>query len=328
MWYIFISAVFFIIFAFLFKKLKHSKIMFFPFCIYLVTLSIWFIYDAFDFSNNFNQNIWETVSYILILIIWILALFLFNNIKYKKKYVNIKYYSSSLILFSILVYATCIFEWLPVLHDMDSFFFRSSYSDGGEILIWIALFILLSFFYLITYWFYNYFNKKNELTLRKKSYFILRNCIIIFIAFITYFSVIDISIIYSKYYDWYKDPAHFSGQIYTCIDKDTKLILEKKYKHHPIVNPYDNFIEFYKNYWVGSPYYPTILTNMLSSELINWDYLKSCINSRWENYYDNYFIAHWEKPKYLYDNNHSQRSNYLPSHSTEEIKKINKLLKK
>jgi hypothetical protein len=76
----------------------------------------------------------------------------------------------------------------------------------------------------------------------------LRNFTIIFSALIIYFSIIDISIIYSKYYEWFKAPENFSGQTYTCVDKNTKLILEKNYRHHPIVNPYDNFIDFYKNY--------------------------------------------------------------------------------
>ena len=325
---IIISAIFFAIFAYIFKNVKHPKIMLFPFSIYLLIVFILFVYNLLDFTNNFSVNIISALSYIAVLIAWIFIPFIIHKIKCHKKYADIKYYSSAFILFSVLIFTTTIFWWLPVLHDMDSSFFRSTYSDGFEVLVLIVLFALLLIYYIFIYWFYNYFNKKNKLRLGEKYYFILRNFTIIFSALIIYFSIIDISIIYSKYYEWFKSPENFSGQTYTCIDKNTKLILEKNYKHHPIVNPYDNFIDFYKNYWVSSPNYPMVITNRLSPELINWDFLKSCINEKWENYYDNYFITHWVKPVYIQDMWYSSWYNDIPSHSTEEIKNIYKLLNK
>ena len=74
------------------------------------------------------------------------------------------------------------------------------------------------------------------------------------------------------------------------MDKSVNLILERTHPHPVIVNPYKNYFDFYKKYW--------IYKNSLQKELITPEFLKTCVNKSNKNYYDEYYRLFKISPYY------------------------------
>lgn len=162
--------------------------------------------------------------------------------------------------------------------------------------LFLTIFYLEFFFifYVLLYFLIFPFQNK-KLTARKKVYLLLRDTIILFIVFCFFWIYNDVVWKYQKYYQWYLNQDNFWWDEFICMDNSATLLLEYNYPHSVIVNPYNNFYEFYKNYGNRNTIW-WILTNKLPIELVTESFLTTCKNSKWENYYQKYLKIHWKEP--------------------------------
>lgn len=224
------------------------------------------------------------MDFFILLIIWLLIIVVTYFSKIQKK--------QWLLYFFWIYLVFLLYIWLFEKSWNSSFILESS--DIGILTIFFGMFFFI--FYILLYFFIFPFQDK-QLTLKKKWYLLLRDSVILYWIFMFFFLYNTIAWIYSNYYQWYKNPDNFHSEIYKCEETNTKLLLEYNYQHGTILNPYKNFLEFYNNYgeiWEDGK----ILINQLQKELVTEQFLTTCINKKWENYYNKYLKIHGMQPYY------------------------------
>lgn len=221
------------------------------------------------------------MDFLILLIIWLSIIIWTYFSKLKKK---------GGLLYIFLIYLLfLLFTWYHSYLDYSHWFISELKNFQSLFTIhFIYIFILYFLFYFLIFLF-----QDKKLTIKNKLYFLVRDYLILFWVFIFFFLYTNIVWTYIDYYNWYKNPVNFHNETYKCEGTEVKLLLEHNYKYRPIVNQYNNFYNFYKVYWVPSRY---IATNHLNNELLIKEFLVTCINEKWENYYDKYIKAHWKKP--------------------------------
>lgn len=250
------------------------------------------------------------MSFFILLIIGLLIILTtyFSKIKNKRW-----------LLFIFLIYLIfLLFTWYDSIHYLHwySFVWISDFRNLKDYSV--AFLVFFSIFYIILYFIgFIYFNRK--LGYKKIIYFLIRDFFILFWVYLFYFFYNNIMWIYVHYYDRYKNPTNFNHETYKCENTSVKLLLEHTYKYRPIVNKYDNFYDFYKKYWKWSKW---ISTNQLNIKLLNNDFLSTCVNQKWENYYDKYIEIHWIEPLLKKDKYYREDLKYDYFLSDEEVEII------
>jgi len=250
------------------------------------------------------------MPYIILLIIWLLILAWTYFSPLKNKW---------WILYIFLIYlGFLLYTWYDAWLESISFYSALFFLDWRDIgFIFVVFFEFFFICYLLLYFLiFILFNKK--ISNKFKIYLLFRDFFVLLIVYLFFFAYNDIVWKYGYYYDWYKNPEFFHDDVYICEDTNLKLIMDYRYNHNPIVNPYDNYFEFYLNF--GNKDNPA-LVNKLNNELLIKDFLVTCKNKLWENYYDNYEKIHNSKislkkefsPKWL---------DYKYVLSNEEVKNI------
>ena len=246
------------------------------------------------------------MDFIVLLIIWLWIIFTTWKTKIEKK---------GWLLFIFLIYLIfLLWTWYMEFDYVkfilwNKFIYSFSFSDMNSSAIidfelFIAYLIFFWIFYIIIYAFYSLFLNK-KIILKKKIYFFLRDFIILFLVFCFFWVYNDIVWKYIKYHDWYKNPDNFWWEEFVCLDNSVTLLLEQNYRHPVIVNPYNNFYEFYKHFWEPIKN-GTILTNKLPELFTHEDFLITCKNKKWENYYEKYRSVHGSEPYH-----EVQKNNYF-----------------
>lgn len=190
-------------------------------------------------------------------------------------------------------------------------------------LVFFYLEIFFIFYFLLYFLIFPFQDKK--LNLKKKLYFLWRDFIILFSVFCFFWLYNDIVWKYMKYHEWYLSEENFWWEEFICLDDSVTLLLEKNYRHPVIVNPYKNFFEFYNHFWEPIKNWK-ILTNKLPELLTHEDFLITCKNKKWENYYEKYIKIHGSEPYFK-----KQESDYyteIYSLSDEDQKSLLKSLRK
>lgn len=226
------------------------------------------------------------MDFLILLIIGLFIIIATYFSKLKKKW--------GLLYIFIIYLFFLLFTWYE-FYLRDSYFNYSHWFidklKNFKFLFTIYLEFFFIFYFLFYFLIFPFQDKKN--TYKEKLYFLIRDYIISFWVFIFFFLYTNIVWTYIDYYNRYKNPANFHNETYKCEDTKVKLLLEHNYRYKPIVNIHDNFYDFYKDYWVPTQH---SFTNNLNNELLIKEFLITCINEKWENYYDNYIKIHWEAP--------------------------------
>ena len=250
------------------------------------------------------------MSFFILLIIWLLIILT----TYFSKMTN-KWW----LLFIFWIYLIFLLNtWYDSIHNLHWYSFGWIRELRHLKEFSVVFLIFFSIFYIILY-FIGFIYFKRKLGYKKIIYFFIRDFLILFWVYLFYFFYNNIAWVYVHYYDWYKNPASFHNETYECENTNIKLLLEHTYKYRPIVNQYDNFYDFYKKYWK-----PSILdsTNQLNIKLSNNVFLSTCINQKWESYYDKYIEIHWIEPLLNKDKYYREDFEYDYLLSDEEIEDI------
>ena len=190
-------------------------------------------------------------------------------------------------------------------------------------LVFFYLEIFFIFYFLLYFLIFPFQDKK--LNLKKKLYFLWRDFIILFSVFCFFWVYNDIVWKYMKYQEWYLSEENFWGEEFICMDNSATLLLERNYRSYVIVNPHKNFYDFYKQYWKPHSEWKR-LSNQLNKNLINKNYLTTCINNYWENYYKKYTQIHWSEPIYI-KHDYISEDSFIDSMWEETVKNILEKLK-
>lgn len=282
----------------------YSYIVFFIISLFQLFLSWVFEYKFYLFSSHWEyDSLIFMFSYSIIFIIYFVIKYFWWLKKYFKEQIHI--------IFSLFCHNCLLFFllwWLGFI-DGKQIWILKVYSDKDIVCI-ILMFLFLYLFIVYILWYVFEFLWKiftKEIILNKQLFKwilwkIKNNILYIFRDFwiIVWFVIItilisDIHYFYSKYYNRYKNPDNFTNQVYVCED-DTKMILEQHYRHHPIINPYDSFFDFY-NYYAEKHGQLDYEINQLHSDKINKQYLGKCISQNGNNYFDEYVRIHGKQPR-------------------------------
>ena len=311
----FITLLVVIIFVYIISKyFKNNKILLLNFIFYWIFILIYFLLKfiflkSWFISENLRIDKSKAIAMWVIVFSWISLIYTLFLYKYKIK----KYVFEQFLIIIYLAISLSLFMWMWIYSE---FKYSNEYTmllkvysdfDISLFVIWIFIIYLWILYLLGSFINYIIYLKKNKPKINfSKQFFIktfdkfayLYRDIFVIGCFIV-FSIIasDMTTLYSKYYNWYKNPDFFTDQTYICEDK-TKLILEQKYRHHPIINPYNSFIDFYKQYWKKGPH-GWYEINELHPDKMNQNYLQNCISQNGNNYFDEYERIHWKKPKDL-----------------------------
>lgn len=256
------------------------------------------------------------MDFIVLLIIWLSIIWwtYFSKLKYK-------YW----LIFIFLIYlGFLLYTWYD-LKNLNGYS-RHFFIDYPEFQILNVLFLIFFFFcYFLIYYIIFILQNKN-LNLKSKIQYLLRDFSILYLVFFFFFLYSEVAWKYKFYHNWYLDSKAFNSELYKCEWTKVNLLLEYRYKDKPIVKLYDNFYDFYVSYWKMNRF-SAIPTNSLNPELINKDFLQTCINKKWENYYDKYTFLYWIgiKLKSDWEYDFWVKKYFL---SDEEVKNILKNLKK
>jgi hypothetical protein len=246
------------------------------------------------------------MDFFILLIIWLFIIIWTYFSKLKKK---------GWLLYMFLIYLLfLLFTWYNSYLGY-SHWFIDNLKSFHFLFTWYLVYFFI-FYFLLYFLIFPFQDKK--LTIKNKLYFLVRDYVILFSVFIFFFLYTNIVWTYINYYNRYKNPVNFHNETYKCENTDIKLLLEHNYKYRPIVNQYNNFYDFYKIYWVPSKF---IATNNLNNELLIKEFLVTCINKKWENFYDKYIIIHWKEP-YLSPINEDLWYNYDYLLSKKEVGKV------
>ncbi len=313
----FLTLLIAIIFVYIISKyFKNNKILLLNFIFYWIFILIYFLLKfiflkSWFISENLRIDKSKAIALVVIVFSWLSLIYSLFLYKFKIK----KYFFEQFLINIYLAISFYLFMWIWIydefLRTETSTIFLKNYSgfdfDIVIFIFWIFIIYLWILYLLGSFINYIFYLKKNKPKINfSKQFFIkifdkfaylYRDIFVI--GFFIVFSVIasDMTNLYTKYYNWYKNPDNFTNQTYICED-NTKLILEQKYRHHPIINPYNSFIDFYKQYWKEGPH-GWYEINQLHPDTINQNYLQNCISQNGNNYFDEYLRIHWEKPKDL-----------------------------
>jgi hypothetical protein len=236
------------------------------------------------------------MDFIALLIIGLWIIFTTWKMKIEKKWGLL---FTFLIYLSLLLYTVWVNIYFYILHNQD-FELPGAYIDNN-VNYWVLSIFYLEFFFI--FYFLLYFLifpfQDKKINLKKKLYFLFRDFIILFSVFCFFWVYNDIVWKYMKYHERYLNEENFWGEEFICMDNSATLLLERNYRHEVIVNPYKNFFEFYKNYWIPQKSW-IILTNKLQKKLVTKTFLITCRNNNWENYYEKYIKIHGKKPYFKY----------------------------
>lgn len=226
--------------------------------------------------------------YILLIVLFcIIICVLFWKIEEKKWLISFLWVYLFLLIFS---YQSIWFHymyvyWEFIYSEMMMQDLIQSYMVSYLIIFYCSLFFI---FYFLCYFLYFIWKKKN-IDIKKKIYILIRDFITLGIIFLLFWVYVDAMWKYSKYYSWYLNPQIFWWEEFICMDESVTLILDRTHPHPVIVNPYNNYFDFYKKYW-------WYMSNTLPKELIRDDFLQTCINKNWENYYEKYYYLYGKYP--------------------------------
>lgn len=263
-------------------------------------LLLWFDTDKWLKFDKYIIIFSISISLLLIIYCWTLF---FKNIRNKIS-------RHFIILCHLIVsFGIILFFWVyrDLLNTSNYTTILKVYSD----LDLNFLFIYILIIYLVLLYFLSYFTNKifvlknysfkftfSKLKIKNifnKLLYIFRDIFVIWLFVFSSILIADINLLYSKYYNRYKNPEYFTNQIYVCED-DTKMILEQHYRHHPIINPYDSFFDFY-NYYAEKHGQLDYEINELHPDKINKQYLGKCISQNGNNYFDEYVRIHGTQPR-------------------------------
>lgn len=218
------------------------------------------------------------MDFLVLVIIWLWIFFTTYKLKIEKKWGLL----FILFMYVIFLWYSGLFQWWNTAFQDRSFLY-------SQWLIWnvfdLSAYLLFYVIFYVLWYSIIFLFKDKELLTKNKYYYFFRDSIILFSVFLFFCLYIDVFWKYKLYNEWYVSEENFWGEEYICMDNSAVLLLQRRDKHKIILNPYKNFLDFYDKYgWY--------MSNTLPEKLVTQDYLTTCMNSKRENYYHNYYKLH------------------------------------